>query len=322
MIESALGFVARFITFAGVLLTLGAVVFRMHVLRRAHVSTDTTQHAATRAANIALFAAFAILPASLVKLGVQTAAMKFPDDAWVSVAVTMVTQTDWGKTWLTQLLCALLLLPALMYAKRRSNASSVVAWMPATLLAIALALTPSTASHAMSAERFAAIALYVDIAHVFAASAWLGSLFVMYCSVRGRDAEAGDSAQYVMELLRVFSPLALGCGALIAVSGVISSLSHVQALSEFVTTQYGQTVIAKVASVMLVTLFGFRNFKYVTPTVATMGVQRMRRGMLFELVATVVVLIVTAILVVTPPPMNGMDMKMTSAVKRIPDSRG
>jgi putative copper resistance protein D len=312
--ESALGFVARLGTFVGVLLTLGAVVFRMYVLQRARVGVQTRRNAAKRAANIALIAVAVLLPLSVVKLQVQTAAMRFPGDPWVGVAKTMVLQTDWGKTWLAQFACLLLLIPALALARR----ATVLAWIPATILAVVLAVTPSTSSHAMSAEKLAAITVYVDIAHVFAASAWIGTLFVMYRSVTSSDAIGEDSANYLAALLKVFSPLALVCGALIVVSGLTSAFAHINTPNELITTQYGKTLIAKVASVSIVALFGFRNFKYLTPALARSGSAPMRRGMLYELIATLVVLIVTAVLVVTPPPveaMGGMNMSALPAPK-------
>ena len=301
--ESAVSFFARLVTLGGVLLALGATVFRVYVLRRAAVRPAIEANASRRAATIALYAAIAIVPAALVKLVVQTADMRFPDDPWVSVAIPMITETEWGTTWLAQFACALLLIPAALLAKR----GTMRAWIPAALLSAALAITPSTSSHAMSANKFAAITVYIDVLHIFAASSWLGTLFVMYCSARG-DAPVDESTHYLARLLSEFSPLALTAGVLVVVSGLISSFSHIAMLREFITTDYGRMLIAKVASVGVVMLFGFRNFKYLTPMLARSGAATIRRSMMLELAATVVVLLVTGVLVVTPPPMTGGDM--------------
>ena len=85
-------------------------------------------------------------------------------------------------------------------------------------------------------------------------------------------------------------------------SGVVSSLAHIQTVNGLISSQYGLTLLAKLASVLVIALFGWRNWKRITPGVLAAGSGPMRRGMAAELLTTTVVLLLTAALVVTEPP--------------------
>ena len=162
----------------------------------------------------------------------------------------------------------------------------------------------------MSAQRLAQYSIAADVAHVFGASLWIGTLLVMFASIIGGDGNEPQSehpvsdmrARYIASLLRSFSPLALTGAALVAVSGVVSSLAHVERWADLTGTAYGQKLIVKVLCVGVVVLLGWRNWKFVTPGILTQGPKRMTRAIMLELLIALVVLGVTAALVVTPPP--------------------
>ena len=139
-----------------------------------------------------------------------------------------------------------------------------------------------------------------------------GIVDVANANANAKDGAIVDNKQRtaidVASLIESFSPLALTGTALIVASGLISSFAHIETLGDFVNTQYGITLLAKVASVAVVVLFGWRNWKVVTPTLHSNGPLRMTRAMRGELFATALVLFVTAVLVVTVPPMAGMAM--------------
>lgn len=300
----ALGLIARFTTFAAIFIALGAVVFRVHVLRRAVVNAQTVTRASTSAARLALIAATAIVPAALVRLALQTSAMRFPDDPWLGVALRLVRETSWGLSWMAQVGAALALVPALLVAR----GGSVARWMPAALLALALAITPSTTSHAMNTERFGALPFIADALHVTLGAAWLGTLCVIFNSVQRKDAMGSDSNRYLAELLRAFSPMAIACALLIVTSGVFGAVAHIPTVAALTSSAYGQRLLVKSVAVALVALLGLRNWRVLTPQLANGRAGPMQRSIALELVLAAVVLGLTAWLVVTPPPMEAMAM--------------
>lgn len=305
MIES-LGLVARFVAFAGILIVVGAVAFRLLVLKRVGVGVSVSARGSRRAARLGVIACIAVLAAAVVKLGLQTAEMRFPTDSWLDVGAQMLFDTSWGTVWMIQFACAVLL--AMSFTLARKDA--LPRWRTVALLSLVLAASSAFSSHAMSARRFGTYAIAADALHVVGASVWIGTLFVMFLSVmRGDSTEPGSEltvseqrANYVGLLLRAYSPVAQVSVAMVVVSGVVSSLAHLSRIGDLFATPYGQALWRKLIFVVLVMALGFRNWKLLTPSLEKAGPARLTRGMLAELVMAVVVLALTSALVVTPPP--------------------
>lgn len=305
MIES-LGLLARFVAFAGILTVVGAVAFRLFVLKRVGVGASVSARASRRAASLGVFACIAVMIAAVVKLVLQTAEMRFPTDSWLVVGRQMLLETPWGTVWMIQFACAVLL--AMSFTLARKDA--LPRWRTVAILSLVLAASSAFSSHAMSARRFGQYAIAADALHVVGAAVWMGTLFVMFISVwRGDANEPGSEltvseqrAGYVGLLLRAYSPVAQASVAMVVVSGVVSSLAHLESVGELVSTPYGQALWRKLIFVVIVMALGFRNWKSLTPRLATDGPRRMTRGMLAELLIAAVVLALTAALVVTPPP--------------------
>lgn len=297
MIEIA-GLVARWARFASVLAVVGAVAFRLIVLRSAAVSATTIATATRCTATLGAIASAVIATSALAWVTFQTADMRFPDEPWLEVATRLVTQTSWGTVWIVHIVAAVLLIAAFT-AARRGGASR---WIVPAVLSVVLAVTLTTSSHAMSAKRFSNISVVTDLLHVLGASAWLGTLGVMFTSIASGDGARDGDGRYVSELLRTFSPIALTGAGLVVCSGVVSSLAHIETVNGLFASRYGLTLLAKLAAVLVIALFGWRNWKRITPGVLAAGSGPMRRGMAAELLTTTVVLLLTAALVVTEPP--------------------
>lgn len=309
MIETT-GLIARFVTYCAILCIVGAVAFRLLIVTRSGLSAGIIQRGSRRAAAIGSAAGMLVIVAALVKLVLQTAEMRFPGDSWIGVGSRMLFETSWGTTWLVQVACALLITMTFTLARK----DALPRWNVLALLSIALASTPAFASHAKSAQRLGQYTVFADAAHVFGASLWLGTLFVMFMSIVRGDGNEPQSelstsemrAMYIASLLRSFSPVALIGAALVVASGVLASFAHITHWNELTGTRYGQNLLAKLAAVGLVWLFGWRNWKFITPYVSTQGPRRMTRSMAIELTLTLVVIVLTAALVVTPPPAEAM----------------
>ena len=310
LVMEAVGLVARFVAYVAILTIVGAVAFRLLILKRSGLTTGTIGRGSRRSAAVGAFASLMLIATDVVKLGVQTSEMRFPTESWITVGTTMVLETSWGTVWMIQMVCAVLL--AMTFTLARKDA--LPRWNGLALLSIVLAATPAFASHAMTARRFAQYTVAADIVHVLGASLWIGTLLVMFASVLGGDGNEPRSeqtvsdgrARYIASLLRSFSPIALTGSALVAVSGLVSSLAHVEHWADLTGTAYGQKLIVKWLCVGVVVLLGWRNWKYVTPGILTQGPKRMTRAIAVELLIALVVLGVTASLVVTPPPADVM----------------
>ncbi|HEY4133348.1 MAG TPA: CopD family protein [Gemmatimonadaceae bacterium] len=298
---SIVGFFARWLTFAGVIVTFGAVVFRFAVVGRALVSSDVAKSLNIRAARCAALAVLLILPGALARLYFQTAEMRFPDDPWLPLAGTLLTQSSWGYLWMGQV--ALSVIVAIMMQRASRDDSSSV-WRALSVLSFALLVTPSLASHAMSAHMSRWLTLPADMLHLTGVSVWIGTLIVMFVA-SGRISTT-TVTRTIAALLVPFSPLALAGAATVVASGVVSSYAHLGGFGELTRTTYGRLLLAKVALLLCVAGMGWRNWKRMTPQLDAQGSAPLRRSIVTELAFAVLVLLVTSALVITPPPMMHM----------------
>lgn len=295
------GFLIRWTTLTALLTLVGAVAFRALVASstRASLDDEARRDAGRVAASVGVLAASILVPIALAKLGLQTAAMRFPDDPWLAVSQRLVFETDWGKAWLGQLLTPALLIAGFVAARRGARG----AWATCGLLVLLLLVAETLSSHAMAARRFERLAVVADVLHVAGAGTWLGTLGVLLVWLRRRQRIATPTAPLPLtRMLAAFSPVALLGAALVVASGVVSAAAHLEHLNQLTGSLYGQILIAKVIGVLVIVLLGWRNWKRLTPTVDRDGPVPMLRSMRYELVATAAVLAITAVLIVMQPP--------------------
>lgn len=140
-----------------------------------------------------------------------------------------------------------------------------------------------------------------DVVHVGAAAVWAGGLVFLLAARRRLD----DDGERVAVLGR-FSDIATIAIVLVGLAGVVLSWTEVRTLEALTSTDYGGTLLAKVAIVLLVGAAGLHNhFRLVPAAIADPGSAPVRRRMTRVLQAEVLgvglALAVTAVLVnVTP----------------------
>ena len=147
----------------------------------------------------------------------------------------------------------------------------------------------------------------VNPMHELAAGLWIGTLFVMVivglALVLRNDTPADRRGPIAAAMVNDFSPLALTCGGLVVLFGVITAWRHLNPLSSLWTTPYGWALIAKLVVVAVVFALGAWNWQRGRPTLGTeAGAKGLKRSATGELVAAGVVLLITAILVSLPSP--------------------
>ena len=298
--------VIRWVQFAALLLLIGAVAFRWWVLPRAGValSEPARRALALGAAGAGLWGAWLLAGAAVARLLAQAATlhgMSYMTDR--AVIVPMLTSTIWGHAWILQIVAAIVAIVALRIARR--NATPLPAWSIATIAVVALAVVPALSGHAVATPQQAPTAVAADSLHVLAAGAWLGTLAVMLIAglpVMTRESGEGRTGA-LSRMINAFSPLALGCAAVVVATGVIAARYHVGSWAAFTSSTYGRTLLVKLAVVALLVCLAAYNWRRVRPSLvagAESDVRRIKGSGTAEVALALVILLVTAILVALP----------------------
>jgi copper transport protein len=190
-------------------------------------------------------------------------------------------------------------------AKETANAAAV-------LLAAGLVVTPPFAGHASTSG---AIAVVADIAHVLAASAWVGGLaFVVVALWLALEQRWPLATRAVPR----FSTMAVVAVALLLVAGAANGYLQVRSWRGLWETEYGLLLLAKIALVIPLLGLGAFNNRYAVPRLrAGVAQPRERRRFLqaagFELLAMVAIVAVTAVLVNTNPAKHALEAEAAAA---------
>lgn len=304
-VQFALGapmWLARWIAFVALFFVIGAASFRYLVLGRiprSDVEPDEPfyQMATIGAATGGMIAAVALVVSSVLKLYAETVAMH--DVA----GRTILFSTSWGWAWLAEITACVIAVIAFAVAHRAGNNGG--SWTLAAICALTLAVTPALTGHAIGSD-YAVFAVPLDGVHVLAGSAWLGTLAMLLLVGVGAAAKAPGAISIgsrVASLVNGFSPLALICGGVVVATGIATSLLHLSPISRLWTSTYGMTLIVKLVLVSLLFSLGAWNWRRVKPNLGgEEGVVALRFSAKLELMASVLVLAVTAFLVALPLP--------------------
>ncbi len=303
----------RALLYLGLLMAIGAVAFQGAVLRllqrRRGAGNPMLASARHGAARLGMLGAVLVGVAALLRLGAQSYAMHPPGATFDPQLVrAMLTETVWGRGWLLQVVGTLV-----AAAGFRAAIRSAGGWGLATVGVLALAITPALSGHAAATPDQAGLAIIADTLHVIGAGGWLGSLLAVLAAglpaaMRLPDEER-DGA--VAGLFNAFSPTALLFAGIVAATGVFAAWLHMTELSALWQSGYGRTLLVKLVILSVVAGTGAYNWLRVKPKLGTVaGTTRMRASARVELLVGILILIVTAVLVATPTPMDmqGMDM--------------
>ena len=298
----------RWLEFTALLAVLGAVIFRVVVLRfmaREQSPRSALILSASRsAARVGMISSIALGATALLRLVAQWYAMH--DIATASnfrFGATMLVKTVWGWGWMIQVTAVVIAFVGFLCARYAARNAEGAAWIAATIAAGILAFTPALAGHAASTTHLTTLAILADGLHVMGAGGWLGSLLLVISvgiptAIRLDGAEGGAA---VADVVNAFSPTALTFAGLTAATGVFAAWLHLGSLPAIWQTRYGRTLLLKLGVLSLVAVTGAYNWLRVKPTLGgAHGATRVRRSASIELTVGLLVLLVTAILVATP----------------------
>ena len=302
------GYVAvRAMQFTALLMVIGALAFAFAVLgrlQRTETESDVIASMRARAAAVGFWAAIAVLVTAVLRLYAQSLAMHGSDEAFtVDYILAMIAHTLWGWGWILQAAGAVIAIVGFGMA-RRGRAGG---WIAAAVAGVALAVSPALSGHAAATPGLAALAVTADALHIVGAAGWLGSLLMVLVAgipvAMSLGAERRGTA--VARLVNAFSPTALLFAALAALTGILAAWLHIGFSSALWTSDYGRTLLIKLAILSVALGTGAYNWRRVKPSLGNeLGAKRMQRSATVELGVGVLVVIVTAVLVATPPPMD------------------
>lgn len=298
----------RWLGFTATLALIGILGFGLVVLPAARrggaLPAAVHDAAASRLPLPGVAAAVLLLVAAALRLVAQSVAMHGGADAFdAALVAAMVGGTLWGTGWLVQVAAAALALAGFL-ALRRGRAAG---WPLAAAAAVAAALSASISGHAAAVRGATALAVTADVAHVLAAGGWLGTLLALTAVglPAARRAAREQSGAAVAAMVRAFSPAALACAAVVAVTGVVSAWLHLGTPGALAGSGYGRTLVVKLVLLALVAATGAYNWRRVQPALShDGGPARLRRSSTVELALGALVLVVTAVLVATPTPVD------------------
>jgi putative copper export protein len=199
-----------------------------------------------------------------------------------------------GATSLAQVVLLATLLVAFVLAWRRIS----IGWPIAGVAGIGFAL------RSVLGGRLAGL---VNPLHVLGGSLWLGTLFVLVVcglgQMLGSSVPVAEREQAVAEMVHRSSVVGLASAALLGLTGLSTSWTHLKPLAALWTTPYGYALITKLCVVAIVLGLGAWNWRRVGPSLGTEGgALTIRRTATTELAFAAVVLLLTAILVSLPSP--------------------
>jgi copper transport protein len=177
-----------------------------------------------------------------------------------------------------------------------------------------LAMTPALSGHA-SIQSPTLVFFPSDVLHVLAASVWVGGIACLLLTLPAatRALQSSQRSRLLLATLARFSPLALTCVLVIAVTGVVQAYIDVRSLDGLFHTTYGALIIVKVILLLLLICLGWVNREWVIPALKRIAAADQapsatgvlaRRTMRGELALMLCVFGVTAALISYAPPID------------------
>jgi copper transport protein len=298
--NGALQTAARWLAFIGFFALLGTIASLIAIVPSLERQgrSSFAQAVKGRAIFVGLVSAVMLAIVESARLVLQHHALTL-DDVTLSYASLLGT-TTWGTAWLVRTQAVIAVLLAMLLARRVTRW-----WYRASVATAALAVVGITAGMALGGHAAAVVpmlpALGVDMAHLVSAGTWIGTLGLLLIVVL--PLLQSDAATALIAV-RTFSRIAIVAVATMLVTGVVSAVSHVGSWNAVLQSAYGQVLLLKLGVVLGVLSLGARNQLRMRNERKSSGerVASIRASGRVELVAAMVVLLVTSVLVAMPTP--------------------
>jgi len=281
---------ARALDFALILLVVGGAIALAVVLRTAAAELRTRMFRILAGLSFGLVVAGALC---IVLQGAVAGGFGL-GEAFHWDTVHSVLQTRFGHAFLWQVGVAIVVGALALMASR----SRKLELLP--LFALLLIPTISAAGHARTSG---ALAIFLDVFHVAAASTWVGGLAF---TILGLLLAGNDRWPLASRAVPRFSLLAVFSVVTLITAGTIRGYQEVRAFHGLWDTTYGRLLLVKIALVLPLLLLGLYNNRYAVPRLkkqiaSVVEQRRFLRAAGTELAIMAVIVGVTAVLVTEPP---------------------
>jgi len=212
----------------------------------------------------------------------------------------LVSGSAFGRGWLLQMAAAVLLLLVL-------RLSGPTRWRVVAGVTVVLAVSAAFLGHPAAAVNVPFLAVGIDAVHILCAGGWAGTILVMSVAALPHvtHVAADHRLLLVRNLLRTFSPVALTCALVLVVTGAGSAWLQLRDLGLLLDSPYGLALVRKVVVVLLMAALGAYHWRVAQPSMNTeRSVARLRRSIAFDVMLVLLLLVFTATLTGTAPPMH------------------
>jgi copper transport protein len=281
---------ARGLDFALILLVVGGAIALAVVLRSAAAELRTRMFRILAGLSFGLVVAGALC---IVLQGAVAGGFGLSETFhWDTIH--SVLQTRFGHAFLWQIGVSIVVGALALMASR----SRKLELLP--LFALLLIPTISAAGHARTSG---ALAIFLDVFHVAAASTWVGGLAF---TILGLLLAGNDRWPLASRAVPRFSLLAVFSVVTLITAGTIRGYQEVRAFHGLWDTTYGRLLLVKIALVLPLLLLGLYNNRYAVPRLkkqiaSVVEQRRFLRAAGTELAIMAVIVGVTAVLVTEPP---------------------
>jgi putative copper resistance protein D len=228
---------------------------------------------------------------------------------------TVLLQTGFGRDWLARFILACLL-AAILAVSFQGRGKRPLADIFAVVLAGGLVGTLAFAGHAVGARGVEGIVHpAADFMHLIAAAAWIGMLLplALFLAAVARD-EASIGAVYTVA--KRFSNVGLVTVGVLLITGCINALYLAGSIFAITETDYGRLLLIKVALFLLMIAIAAINRQVWTPRLiqdlciasGREALSRLRRNAAIEAGLGAVIIVIVAVLGVTPPGLHQQPM--------------
>jgi copper transport protein len=174
---------------------------------------------------------------------------------------------QWGTLWIIRSILIAVVFLAVARASREVR--PLQAWLPVVFLGSGVLVTISFGSHGAALLESSAAATSADILHLLAGAVWAGGLVPLLISILHVRHTFDESTRRsaLSQLLARFSTTATLCVGALVITGALAAWLQVVELPRLFQTDYGWTLIAKVALVVPLLGLGVINFFWTRPRV-------------------------------------------------------
>ena len=283
--------VAKLIVYAGCFLAIGSTLYFL-------ATPQLNEDAQSRLKRLVVLSAIIAAIASLSQIGIQ--AGRLLDDGMAGMAdpemLNLVKDAPLGTAVFLRVLGLAVLIAFAL--------SIPVAWLFGLLGAILTATSFSFVGHGTEEPRLLMGALVT--VHLLGISFWIGAL-----SPLRRESSGSSNIQQVGELAHRFGQQAAWVVGVLILAGGILAYRILGSVEVLFTSQYGLTLVAKVAIVSALLALAAANKLRFVPAMQrgdTHAALHLHRSIKWEMIAVGLILIITAVLTTITPVPETMEM--------------